>query len=181
MRIYPAIWVIVMALLAGCVNDIKVVNKLTSQTEATQEEAKNLLVVYSSKGHVKVRVTSPRSIRYIDKGYTEMPEGGHVEFYNDSAVKTSEMWANYGRMYEKTDQLLARDNVRVVNTKGETLESEELLWDPNTKKISTNRFVKITTAKEIIYGDGLEANRDLSDYKIKKIKGTIHLDNEAVE
>jgi hypothetical protein len=32
--------------------------------------------------------------------------------------------------------------------------------------------VKITTDDEIIFGEGLEANEDFSDYVIKKVKGT---------
>jgi len=38
--------------------------------------------------------------------------------------------------------------------------------------------VKITTADEVIYGDGLESNQDFTKYKIKNIKGTIHLKEE---
>ena len=41
----------------------------------------------------------------------------------------------------------------------------------------TARFVKITTADEIIFGDGFESNQDFTKYKIFKIRGTISLKN----
>ena len=39
-------------------------------------------------------------------------------------------------------------------------------------------FVKITTEDEIIMGEGFESNQSFTKFKIKKIKGTISLDEE---
>ena len=47
------------------------------------------------------------------------------------------------------------------------------MWKRKDKKIYSTKFVKITTAEEIIMGEGLEANEDFSDYVIKKVKGII--------
>ncbi len=33
--------------------------------------------------------------------------------------------------------------------------------------------MKITTKEEVIWGDGLEANQDFSEYEIKNVKGQI--------
>jgi lipopolysaccharide assembly outer membrane protein LptD (OstA) len=71
--------------------------------------------------------------------------------------------------------MIARNNVEVINIKGEKLNSEELIWNNKNKKIYTEKFVTIQTKDEIIYGDGLEANEDLTNYKIKKIRGTIQV------
>jgi hypothetical protein len=39
--------------------------------------------------------------------------------------------------------------------------------------LSSDRFVKITTAEEIIFGDGFEANQDFTRYRIFNVKGRI--------
>ena len=64
-----------------------------------------------------------------------------------------------------------------VSKKNETLNAEELIWDEKNGKIYSDKFVKITTADEIIYGEGFEANEDFTNYKIKNIKGTINITN----
>ena len=70
----------------------------------------------------------------------------------------------------------------VVNKKGETLNTEHLIWEEKTEKIHTDEFVKITTEDEVIFGHGFESNQDFSKYRIKKIKGTIDLkDAESTE
>ena len=40
--------------------------------------------------------------------------------------------------------------------------------------------MKFTTKDEIIYGDGFEANQDLSDYTMNHIKGIISVENEGL-
>ena len=68
---------------------------------------------------------------------------------------------------------MAKNDVVVVNQKGEQLNTEKLLWDENTGKIYSDEFVKITTPDEIIMGKGFEANQDFSKYKIFKVTGNI--------
>ncbi|MBK6986188.1 MAG: LPS export ABC transporter periplasmic protein LptC [Bacteroidetes bacterium] len=48
------------------------------------------------------------------------------------------------------------------------------------KKITSDAFVKITTAKEIIMGKGLEANQDFTQYEIKEVTGTIRIEDKEL-
>jgi LPS export ABC transporter protein LptC len=74
--------------------------------------------------------------------------------------------------------MVARNDVVVINSKGEKLKTEELSWSKKHHRIFTDEFVTITTEDEVIYGHGLEANEDFSKYTIKKISGTIEMKNE---
>ena len=69
----------------------------------------------------------------------------------------------------------AKRNVVVVNEKGEKLNTEHLIWEEEGDRITSDAFVKITTADEILMGEGLESNQSFTKYRIKKIKGTIRL------
>jgi hypothetical protein len=51
------------------------------------------------------------------------------------------------------------------------LNTEELFWNQFTKKIFTDKFVTIRLQGDVVYGEGLDANQDLSDYVIAKPKG----------
>ena len=66
-------------------------------------------------------------------------------------------------------------NVVVVNKKGERLNTEQLYWDETKHIIYTNKAVTITTATEILDGDGLQSNEDFTDYKITSLHGTVML------
>ena len=69
--------------------------------------------------------------------------------------------------------MTARDSVVVINNKGEIMNTDELIWDEDKKIIYSNSFVKIRTADEIIYGNGMTANENFTGYVIKNITGTI--------
>jgi hypothetical protein len=63
----------------------------------------------------------------------------------------------------------------VVNKNGEKLETEKLVWDESRHRIYTDAFVKITTAKEVIMGKGMESNQDFTKCEIKQVTGQIQL------
>ena len=148
--------------------------------EATSESGSDIEVLYSDLGRVKAMLTTPTMLRFHTKDpYTEMPDGLKIVFYDDSLKEESRLTAGYGISYDKSDQMIARNNVEAINEYGDKLNTEELIWNQKTQKISSEKFVKITTKDEIIFGDGFESNQDITNYKIKKIRGTIRLkDND---
>jgi hypothetical protein len=65
-----------------------------------------------------------------------------------------------------------------VNTKGERLNTEEIIWDEQKKKIYSDKYVTIHTKDEILFGYGFESNEDFSKYKIFKLSGTIRMEDK---
>ena len=163
----------------ACENDIAVVNSVTSASEKDLpiESGKNVEIIYSDSAVVRAKLTAPELNRYSGKKpYSEMPKGMNVIFYDQFKNVSSKLTANYGIGYDSgngMEQMEADGNVIVVNEKAEQLNTEHLTWNAVTKKIYTDKFVKITTKDEIIWGNGLEADQDFSKYQIKNVKGTI--------
>lgn len=170
-----------LVLLGSCENDIATVNKITSPNAASVETGTGIQILYSNMGKVKAKLITPQMQEYhTSNPYLEMTKGLFIDFYNDSLKINSTLKADYGIAYPKSNIYIARENVVVVNEKGDQLTSEELVWNEQTKKLTSDKFVKIATADEVIFGDGLEANQDFTQYKIKKIKGTVKVNNESL-
>ena len=159
------------------------VNAITSNVILPVEVADDIQIVYSDSAILKVVLEANHLERFVgDNPYLEMTKGVHVRFYNNLGMVESELRSNYAVSHENTDIMEAKENVIVVNKKGETLNTEHLIWEEKTEKIHTEEFVKITTEDEVIFGHGFESNQDFTKYKIKKIKGTIDLkDAESTE
>ena len=68
-----------------------------------------------------------------------------------------------------------KDDVVVVNEKGERLSTQELTWNKEKKKIYTDKYVQIETEDAILRGDGFEADERFTRYKILKPKGPIKI------
>lgn len=160
----------------SCENDIEKVKLVTTKNKAPSESATNIEILYSDSAKVKVKVFANKMDHYLtEEPYLEMPEGIKVQFYDNNLHVTSHLTANYAIKHETTKIMEAKNNVIVVNEKGDQLNTEHLIWDENTEKIHSPDFVKITTSDEIIYGNGFESNQNFTKYKIFDIKGTISL------
>ena len=109
-----------------------------------------------------------------------MKDGLRVDFFDNLSNITSTLTAKYGRYFESKGNVLVKDSVVVRNDKGETLHTEELIWNEKMGKFFTDKQVKVNTPTQIIFGDGLEANQDFSVYEIKNVKGTILVDKNRV-
>lgn len=144
---------------------------------------KGVTMLYSDSTVLKIKLQTPQMQKYeksVKEPVTIMPKGLFVIFYDDKGKEATTLKADYGVRYEKTKRMEVKYNVEVVNVNGEKLNTEHLIWDEKKKKIISDAFVKITTAKEIIMGKGLEANQDFTQYEIKEITGSIRIDDNQL-
>jgi LPS export ABC transporter protein LptC len=152
---------------------------VTARANVNIEKGKNIEIKYSDYGNLKVVAKAKSMTRFnTEKPYMEFSDGIKVFFYDASHQVQTLMTAEYATAVESTNQMTARKNVEVVNAKGEKLNTEELIWDEQKKIMYSNAFVKITTADEIIYGTGMQANESFTDYVIKKITGKVKIKAE---
>lgn len=167
-----------LGIFTSCENDVEEVNQLNDEELLPDQELRDVDVLYSSKGRVKFRLIAPLVEQYGgEKNYNEMPEGVEVEIYDSSNHVTSRLTANYAIDITHSRKMEARDDVVVINDKGERLNTEQLYWDMVTEKITSDVFVKITTPQQVLMGEGLISNQDFTDYKILKPRGIINLED----
>lgn len=50
------------------------------------------------------------------------------------------------------------------------------MWNKDSARVWTDRPVKIIREHDILYGDGLDANENFSRYTIRKLTGTLYVD-----
>lgn len=180
--ILPA-FILTLLLSASCKNDPKEIDELVNKRSLQEDKADDVTIIYSEKGESKIRMYATEFIRneMARPPFVDMRKGLKVEFFNDSThIIESTLTAQYARWYEGKGNVLIRDSVVVVNRKGETLTTEELIWNQHVKKFYTEKFVRIVTPDQVMYGDGLEANEDFSWYRIKNPKGTVRVNKEQV-
>jgi LPS export ABC transporter protein LptC len=176
--IIPAI-LIFAGMLFSCKNDPKQVEELSRKDNQSSETAIDIEILYSSSGNIRMKLNAPLLKRYPgDKPYTEFPKGIKVIFYDSIMRPETQLTSQYAINREFEKIMEAKKDVVVINEKGEILNTEHLIWNQETETISTEEFVKITTADEVIMGHGMEADQQFTRYKIKKITGTINIKEE---
>lgn len=139
--------------------------------EGPLSEAEDVVMYYSEKEVVKVMLKAKKIFEF-QNGDREFPEGIYIEFFDEFGKMTSTLKANSAYYFKEENKWRGRGAVEVVNIeKQEQLNTEELFWKQDTKKIFTDKFVTIKLQNEVIYGTGLDAAQDLSSYQIKNPEG----------
>lgn len=166
-------------ILCSCENDVKQVESFAKK-KIPISRGKNVKLIYSEKSDVKIEISAPLMEEYgtDESKYVEMTEGIKVLFYDSLLNITSTLTSKYA-IHRTGERIMeAKNDVVVINDKGEQLNTEHLIWNEDSAKIYSHEFVKITTKDEILMGEGMEANQDFTKWKIHKIKGTINVKEE---
>jgi LPS export ABC transporter protein LptC len=165
--------------LFSCSNDLETIKEISIQNQSVfpVETIKDCEIIYSDSSKVRVLLSAAIMNRFNhEKKYVEIEDGLKVQFFDESGKKESELLSDYAIIDEDNDVMQAQKNVVVRNVNGDVLESETLNWSQEKQEIYTDDFIKITTANEVIFGQGLVSNQNFTKYTIKKIKGTISID-----
>jgi LPS export ABC transporter protein LptC len=181
--IHRLVWPIVPALAGtilffSCKTDIEMVNALSEMDKVPTVMAKNIEILYTENGSLKVKIVAPESqyYQFAEEPYTEFPKGITVYNFNDSLKVESQITANYAIHFEKTKIWNAKYNVVAKNKKGQVLNTEQLFWDTQKKKIYSDDMVKITSADDIIFGQGFDSHENLDDWVIRKVSGHLYIE-----
>ena len=176
------VWFVLLPLLvflASCENDPVEVNEVTKRDTLPMITTQNVDLLYTDSARLKTHLTAPLAEDYSGMIPKQVfPSGVYLRFYDDKGTVNSSLKADYAERREKEGLMTAKRNVIVVNVKGEQLNTEKLVFDERKRKIYTDAFVKITTAEQVIMGNGFESDFTFTNYEIKDITGTIMLNEQ---
>ena len=157
----------------GCENDEGEIKKWTIKKDMV-DEVRNVQSIFSQRGVLKAILVSPLMLQYqTDTIAVEFPKTLHVDFFDSTGKKESQLDARYGKFFQSLNKVFLRDSVVVANIKGDTLRCPELWWDQNTGKFYTDSIVRLRMVDKTIHGKGMQADQDLSNVSIFQPTGII--------
>ena len=89
----------------------------------------------------------------------------NIDFYDEDGIYRSTLTADEGLVRQKRKEFLVWGNV-VVKNDTTRLETESLRWDPHTRLITTEDFVKFRRGKDVLTGYGMRADSRLDNVEI---------------
>lgn len=137
------------------------------------EEINDVKLLYSEAALLKVKLTTPKQFRYANED-RKYPKPVSIIFYGPAGEEVTTLRSDSGRYNKAKDLYTVMGNVVVVNKqKQEKLLTPELNWNPVTKKVFTEKRVTVISQMtgEKLYGTGLDANQDFTNYSIRKPSG----------
>lgn len=133
--------------------------------ELPDQQSFDAIINFSEAGKKKAVLYSD-IITVMEEKKEKLLDGVKIIFFNEEEEQTSTLTAKKGKIDDATQDMYAIDNVVAVSDSGVTLETDELIWKNKSRKIVTDKFVKITSNEEIIEGYGFESDQNLRNYTI---------------
>jgi LPS export ABC transporter protein LptC len=141
-------------------------------------ETDNLNVMHSDSGYAKIKMSTAKQLKYSN-GNERYPKTVYVNFIDLNGAEYSRIRSDSAE-YKKSDNLyVMRGNVLINNTReNQSLATEELFWNPNTRKIYSEKKVIIKTTKQNFTAlEGMDADQDFTRYTLRKSRGTVVVDS----
>ncbi|MFH1196195.1 MAG: LPS export ABC transporter periplasmic protein LptC [bacterium] len=161
---------ILMILFFSC-SEEKIEPQVGQQQDSAKipdQESWNSKVIMTEDGILRAILFSDHITVYEDQNI-KLLDNVKIDFYNEQQQKTTTLTSNKGKVDDKTNNLYAIQNVVAISDSGDTLWTDELMWNNKRKKITTDKFVTIASKKERIEGYGFESDQHLRNYVIFNI------------
>jgi len=177
------LWIASVTLLFSCSSKVSsdIPKDLFTNKKIPSVEAFNFETFYTDSGVVRYFLKTPRLLIFDQEKspYKEFPEGFHLQQFDMNKKIISELSANYGKNFELEQKWLATGNVVMVNNKGDTLRSEELIYLIKEDKIYSEKFVNIKKGDQDITGSGgFESDSQMKKWAFKKTTGHIYVTDQ---
>ena len=173
------------ALLAGmcvsCKNDLDKVAAVELPAAVPDRITHDAEYVYSDSGVVRNRLRAGRIAEWsAPEQRTELTEGVELLFFDAQGMPGSTLTARRGLILPGKKRMEVFEQVVFVNARGERLETEQLSWEQDSARVHTDKAVRVQRGADVIHGTGLDAAEDFSRYVIRRVTGTIHLQDDTL-
>lgn len=167
-----------IGVLSSCKNDLDKV-RLDLGEKVPLAITKDFISLYSDSGKVILQIEAPLRKDYAGQGlefYSELPEGIKLIFFDDNKKVLANLVADYALI--KGSGMYLKGNIKMESAKNGTLTTESLYWNSEKKEIITVDAVEIKQERKVIYGQGLWAKQDFSEYRIYVVIATFPISDK---
>lgn len=172
--IFKTVVIIIATVFFSCTEDLKNIQQLNKTATVAAGVAENINLKHTDSGKVKVHLISKKMLDFSNKefAHTTFPEGLEVHFYDEENQKTT-VTSDYAILYNRTDLIDLRGNVKVVTHDGKKLYAKQLYYDQKSEWLFTNSEYKYEgeDGGYNIGKGGFDANQDFTIFS--------SLDNEG--
>jgi len=164
-------------LFYSCTNDIEKIKAFSSPESLPSIHIINYETTFTDSGVVRFYMKAPELKRFENDNlpFDEFPQGLELIKYDNNRRIVSSISARYAKRYIKEKKWEAKNDVVAVNALGDTLKTEQLIWDERAEKIYSEQYVRIVRPDQIITGIGFESDQSMENWRIKNPRGTIYI------
>lgn len=161
--------------LFSCENKIDEISKIVATDNSPTEITYNLKTVMTDSGKPNLMIEAIYAEKFGgDFPKTVFDDGIKITFFDADGEPESELTAQYGEVTETDGKMMVRDQVIFTNfAQKQALNTEQLFWDREKRKIFTDKLVTIKTKDGTYNGKNLSADESFTNYEMTRFNGEV--------
>lgn len=162
-----------MLLFYACSPRKKQVVELVPRDSLSSMTTTQVNTLISDSGITRYRIEARKWCIFDRKKppYWAFEQGIHLEKFDTLFNIDAKIDADTAYYYTQKKLWHLIGNIYVINQKKEEFTTDELFWNENTRKIYSDKYIKIKQEDKTITGYGFESNQNLTQYTIKNSGG----------
>jgi len=170
-------YLLVLILFISCQNNTSDIQEFVEQ-DFPVEIIEDAELIHTEFGKIKVKISAKKIERFINSNpRLVFTDSIVVIFFDRNSDTLSNLQANKALINETENLMHVSDNVILISSNGNKLETNYLSWDEKKEKIFTEENVIITTDKEVINAQGFVSDPDFIEYSLHKVNGVLSFNN----
>jgi len=173
---------IVVTLFFSCKNDFDDVQKVGILQNQPIAEAENIDLKYTEFKEDTVRLLanllSPKMLDYSNRSFkfSEFPKGVELKIYDKDNNQTT-IISDYAIVYDETDIIDLRGNVKIATHGKDTLLTEQLYYNQKLEWAFTNEPWLFKRAVGPLHGIGFDSDKEFKNFQMLEMGGDFELNN----
>lgn len=168
--LYPVLFLFLVG-FSACKEEKKVIDRKNYTGPLSEVYGVNMVYSDSARLVVKMSTESQLTMPNEDKVY---PHEVRVFFFDKFGNNSTTLRSDSARYIRIKNVYHIMGRVVINNQiKHEVLETDELFWNVDNKKIYTEKPVDVKTPEQILHGVGMDSNQDFTEYTLRKVNGVV--------
>ncbi len=167
----------------GCKNDsTTVVSHATNPEVVPTMTTTDVQTVISDSGHTRYRIASPlwNMFEEASQPHWTFPKGVTCEELDNNYRTVSTIRCDSAYFDKMQSLWTLTGNVRITNTSGDIVLTDELMWNQHEHRLYSNAFIHIEKQGRVIEGYGYESNERLTTYKLRQVEAIFPIDEKRM-
>ena len=180
LRILTLAAVVLSLALASCKDEVKnVVDHPTDPEKVPTMTTRDVQTVVSDSGQTRYRINAKVWLMFEEskRPHWIFPDGVVAEELNENFSTKSSIICDSAYYDELSKVWSLVGNVRVNNSQGDKILTDNMIWDQNKHKLFSEAFIHIEKAGRVIEGYGYESDEGLNNYTLRNVEAIFPFDD----
>ena len=171
--------ILLCLIFASCKDEVKnVVNRESDPEKVPSMLTRDVQTVISDDGHTRYRINAKLWLMFegSSRPHWIFPDGVVAEELNENYSTKASIICDSAYYDELAKVWSLVGNVRVNNSQGDKILTDNMIWDQNKHKLFSEAFIHIEKTGRVIEGYGYESDEGLNNYTLRNVEAIFPFD-----